>query len=399
MLHVDLTPDAQHLVQIDPLRVFGRCVLPAGAPQAVVKLVEEHLDVMGDAATQAPAHVLADLRRKPDVVGLGERRQAGRGGFLAPGFQVVGGIYVGVSAEPGLLQERFESYAARQDHRDSASMRLPVPAQPAQELVGRAPSLRRGQPGVVLEQPVDEDRQFVDGADDGPVAHGQSREYRIASLRPVSCIDSRAQFHLDVRESQFLESFAYVLQYVRETILDSIPGALQRPRLYPDLGNRVGRVHCSLQIDENRLEFAGIRQPLQQLPHEARLAHAPLRRQQGVGSVSNAFFERFELGLPIEEPVAIDPVASALCKHRQFPNRFIGNNIVGNKSAVRSACHSLVSLRYLPALPDGPAVASSPSGEGCRCGRPGHIRSRRNRRRGDTQQGGALRYAPDPIRS
>ena len=84
MLQVGLPPDAQHLVQIDPFPIIRRGVSPALVPQVFVQLVEEHLDVVRDAAAQPPAHVLADLRGKIDTVLFGQRREARGGDYFAP---------------------------------------------------------------------------------------------------------------------------------------------------------------------------------------------------------------------------------------------------------------------------------------------------------------------------
>ena len=63
-----------------------------------------------------------------------------------------------------------------------------------------------------------------------------------------------------------------------------------------------------------------IKQPTQQFPHEACLAHAPLCRRRRAGSVPNPLLKRFELNLTVEEPISLDPVSSALsqqicCQH------------------------------------------------------------------------------------
>ena len=337
VLHVHLTADAKHFVQPDPRHVVGRRLVPPGAPQMVVQLVEEHLDMVRDAAAQPPAHVFGDLARKVDPVGFGERRQAGCGGVPAPRFQVVGGKDVGLRAQTGPLQDRFEADAARQDHRDPAAMRLAVPAQPAQERVRHPPPLRRHAVVRVGEQPVDQDRQLVQRQHHRLAARRQRREDIVAPLGPASGVDPGAQLDLEVRYRQLLDQAARPFQGVGEDRPDPVPRPAQRPRLDPDLGDRIRRVHRRFQVDEHGLERTGLAQPALQFAHQAGLPHAPLRRQQAVGPLPNALFQRRKLRLAIEEPVPVDPVASALCEHGEIPNNFLGNNIVGKNSTVKRA--------------------------------------------------------------
>ena len=191
-----------------------------------------------------------DLQRKIDSVGLSERTQARHGGLFVPRLQVVGPIDVGVSAQPSLLQERFEAHAAGQDQGHLPSLGLAIPAQPAQERVRRPLSFERDAVLVILEHPVDEDRQFVDCENNRPAAGRQNREYRIASLLPVSGVDPCTQVHPQVCNGQFLYPVAGSCQKICEAGLNLVPRSLCPLRLNADLGDRVRRVAGSLQIDK-----------------------------------------------------------------------------------------------------------------------------------------------------
>ena len=92
-----------------------------------------------------------------------------------------------MGAEPCLGQDRLQADAAGEDQADAASMGLAVLAEPAHELVRAC--RRSGSDAVVipLEQPVDEDRQLVDGEHDRPVASGRGPR----RPRPPSAASSR----------------------------------------------------------------------------------------------------------------------------------------------------------------------------------------------------------------
>ena len=335
VLQVRLPPDAQHLVPIDPLDIVRQRFVPFGVPQTVVQFVEEHLDMVRDAAAQPAAHVPAKPVRKFEPIGFGERRKAGSGRIFAPRLQVVGRIDVGVCAQPGLFEERFEADAAGQDHADLPSMDLAVSAQPTEKFIRCPLTFRRDATPIVFEQTVDENRQFVDREHNRPLARRQRREDCVASLRPVSRVDTGAQLHLHVRDGQFFEVFAGLFEDIGETVFDPAPNPTQRSRLNAYLGNRVGRVCRGFQIDENRFEFAAVVQPPQQFPDEAGLAHAPLRGQQRMGSVAHPFPDRFEFRLTVKKPVAVDPIASGFSQHCDFPTDLLQTISLGNTGLSR----------------------------------------------------------------
>ena len=84
------------------------------------------------------------------------------------------------------------------DHGYPSPMGLSVPAQPAEKCIRLLPAFRCDSAAVVLEQPVDEDRQFVDGEHDRPGAAGERCEDRIAPLGPIAGVDSGPQLYFQV---------------------------------------------------------------------------------------------------------------------------------------------------------------------------------------------------------
>lgn len=73
---------------------------------------------------------------------------------------------------------------------------------------------------------------------------------------------------------------------------------------------------CIFQIDEDGLDAAYARQAAQQFPHQARLAHSALRRQQSVGSLSDTLTQCLKLDVSIEESISVDPVAARFLEPR-----------------------------------------------------------------------------------
>ena len=122
-----------------------------------------------------------------------------------------------------------------------------------------------------------------------------------------------------VRNRQFLDPAAGAPHQVGEAGDDPIPRRPHGLRLNPDLGNRIGRIGGRLQIDEDDLEVSRFGKTALQLPHEAGLAHPPLCGQQGVSSFPHPLFQRFQLRLPVEEVLSVDPVAPALSNHGPVP--------------------------------------------------------------------------------
>ena len=287
-------------------------------------------------------------------------------------------------------QDRLQADAAGGDQAYSALVVLTVPAQPAQELVDGPLPLRRDAVVVVLQHPVDEDRQLVDRQHDRPIALGQSGEDLVAFLPPASSVDSRPQLHAHLGDGHRLDPLADV----GEQGLDSGPRALRRLRLKRDLRDGVRRGAGVFQIDEHRLEVAVGRQVAQQLPHQTRLAHPPLRGQQRVGPVAHPVREQVELGLPVEEALSLDPVRPCLFqpRHGWFPNNaaaidFVANDFDGKADGKSSRAARLSSGPCQGWIPAGTPMraAATPSrfrrcparargcwraGGGVRCGRP-----------------------------
>ena len=74
----------------------------------------------------------------------------------------------------------------------------------------------------------------------------------------------------------------------------------------------------------------GMGQSTRQFPDETRLCHAPLRDQQGMGSVPNPFFQHFRLDPSIKEAASPYPVASAISRHGLFPTGQLATLLLGN---------------------------------------------------------------------
>ena len=275
MLQVNLATDAQHLVQIDPLDVFGQGLLPSGAPKVIMKLVEIDLYMVWDAASESPTHELRDLGRKIDFIRFSQGGQAADGSMFVPWMQVVGREDVGVSAQAGLLQQRFKSDAAGEDHGHAPAMGLAVAAQPAQKRVREHPSFRRDAIRVALEQPVDEDGQFVDRQHDRFVARGQRSEDSVAPVGPVAGVDPGPKSYLQVGNRQLFDPVSCFSEHVDETGFDPIEYSVQVPGSNADFGDRIGRVGSSFYVDEDRFSLASDLEASQQFAYETRL---PMRR-------------------------------------------------------------------------------------------------------------------------
>ena len=91
-----------------------------------------------------------------------------------------------------------------------------------------------------------------------------------------------------------------------------MPHALHRPRASADLRDGIRRVHGALQVHKDRLEVLSVSEPAQELAHQTGLAHTPLRGEQRMRAISNLLFERCYVVDPVEEPIAIDPIAATL---------------------------------------------------------------------------------------
>ena len=220
---------------------------------------------------------------------------------------------------PGLFKQRLQAQAARQDQRDPSPMGLPCLAQPAQERVRVLLPLRSHTSHLVLQQTVYEYRHLVDREQDWAATFRQGSQDRVTSLRPIPGIDLGPEFHLQIRNRQFLDPTAGASNQVGKAGLDPVPRRTHGLRLNSDFGNRIGRIGGGLQIDENHLELSRFSETALQFSHEARLAHAALRGQQGVGSLTHPLFQRFELRLAVEEVLSVDPVAPALSDHSHPP--------------------------------------------------------------------------------
>ena len=95
---------------------------------------------------------------------------------------------------------------------------------------------------------------------------------------------------------------------------DTVVSGRRRPVVSPvaDFHDRVGWVHRGFWIDERRVELTGLRQPADELPHNARLVHAAPRRQQRVGSLPNALLGRIKCDRSVGKPVSASSVAPVL---------------------------------------------------------------------------------------
>ncbi len=115
-----------------------------------------------------------------------------------------------MSAEASLGQDRLQADAAGEDQDDPVPMGLAVLAEPAEELVHRLPPL--GSDAVVspLEQPVDEDRQLVDGEHDRAVVLGEGREDLVPLLPPVPVVDPGAELDPHLMRGHSLQTGAYL---------------------------------------------------------------------------------------------------------------------------------------------------------------------------------------------
>ena len=101
---------------------------------------------------------------------------------------------------------------------------------------------------------------------------------------------------------------ADILNATRPARLESRPDAPDRRERHAHLRDGIRRIARAFQVDEDRVEPVSGRETPQQLPRQAGLAHPALRREQGVRAILNALGQRPQFRLPIEEPVAVDPV-------------------------------------------------------------------------------------------
>lgn len=236
------------------------------------------------------------------------------------------------AAEAGLPQYRLEAYASGEDHRDPAPVLLAAPPEPRQDRVGRLPALRGNAVVLPLEEPVDENREFVEREHHRQVVLTECLEYLVALLPPVARVDSRAELHLQFRDGQRVDPIERAAENVAEPGPDPLPCTPNGLRPGGNFGNRILRGIGGFQVDEDRCKLVSVLQEAQQLPDQARLAHPPLRRKQRMRSVPDTLPERLEFDFTVVEPVSLDPVRSGLPELHPLDSPPVSNRIIGNKT-------------------------------------------------------------------
>ena len=136
VFEIHLPSDAEHVPGIHRIDVIHGRFVPIVPAQMLVEPIEELLNMVRDATAKAAEHLLADTLRNLKIVGLGQLAEASDRSRFIPGPQLERCEDVGMGAQLGLLQDRFQAHAARHHESDAISMRLRVLPKPAQESVG-----------------------------------------------------------------------------------------------------------------------------------------------------------------------------------------------------------------------------------------------------------------------
>ena len=241
MIQTDLAARPEHVDGIHDIHVVQGCLIPSFSTQVFAKTVEELLNMVRNHPAQAPAHVLPYLGMKFERISLRQLGEAIGGRDVIPRLETVVGIDVRVGGKLSLPKDRSQADASGEEQGDAIPVRLAILAQPAHEFIRGLSSLRGDAVVVFLEQTVDEYREFIDCEHDTPVVSGQGGEYLVALLLPVSPVDSRAEFHLNVRQAHGVDAVAQFTQYIDEPGLDAVPCDVRAPRLDRNFDNRVLR--------------------------------------------------------------------------------------------------------------------------------------------------------------
>ncbi len=294
--------------------------------------------MLRDAAAQPTAHLPAHLLREVEIVGPSEFAQTLDRRLLIPRFEVERGEDVGVSTQFGPLEDRFETHAARHDHRDPSSVRLPVLSEPAQEFIRVPPALGRHFEIVALQKPIHQDREFIDRKDHGSSALCQRRKHRVTLRTPIPRVDSRTQLHPEFAHAEFVDTIHRCARRLPDPIRHAAPGAPNPPRRRGDLHDGVRGRRRVLEIDEHGREVALIPQASQKLSDQTRLPHPALGGDQRMDAVPDALHEGFYLDIPVEEAVTLDPVSSRLPQtHIYLPSILLATNMLAT-IALGSRC-------------------------------------------------------------
>ena len=172
-------------------------------------------------------------------------------------------------------------------------------AQPTQELVH--PSYV----AVMVEHPLEEDRQLVDDQENRLILCGAITEQLFPVTPPAPGIQSRTDLHAKIVCTDFLDVVAHPPFHPDGETRRDRANRMYRPR---DIRDRILRAVCSFNIGEEVDPAFGLEPPPEFLDNTG-LSHAPLSGQQNVIAVSDLRFQYLQLAITIEKVAAAYPTA------------------------------------------------------------------------------------------